>query len=344
MKLFSQLFLALTILLTLGWQLPWCYAFLHTQSSKHPFTLYSYLIDDFLSMGYSEGNGVIRRDQTGNCYTQEQTDSLLPMFYVRQLMADGRFPDSIQGTPVTPREIQRSNFNFRVTASDINRPIIPLYPLLESMSGRIDLQMPDDVFRITSQGIEFVTMENNTVNTEKSKLFTETMKKKGFVFPNKYIAGNPTTQKEYDEGYLILDATGQLYHLKQTKGRPFVRFIQLPANMKLQYLFITEFSDRKTLGYLVDENHRFYILNTENYEIISTQIDNYNPETDNLTIFGNRFDWTICISTRAYEHYYALKTADYSLIKSISFPAMSPQIPGLHFTSSQDKYVKPRIQ
>ena len=79
------------------------------------------------------------------------------------------------------------------------------------------------------------------------------------------------------------------------------------------------------MGYLVDENHRFYILNTENYEIISTQIDNYNPETDSLTIFGNRFDWTICISTRAYEHYLCLKSRRLFIDKIHQFSGYVPQ-------------------
>ena len=104
-------------------------------------------------MGYEESVGLIRRDQSGNNYTQEQTDSILPLFYVRQLMADERFPDSLMGVPVSPRQVQITNFNFRVSAADINAPSVPLYPLLESMSGRVDLKMPDDVFRITPHGI-----------------------------------------------------------------------------------------------------------------------------------------------------------------------------------------------
>ena len=71
------------------------------------------------------------------------------------------------------------------------------------MSGRVDLSMPDDVFRVTSKGLEFIGMKTNTIDTDKSQLFTEAMVKKGFKFP--CPGGNPTTRKEYDEGYLILD-------------------------------------------------------------------------------------------------------------------------------------------
>ena len=38
-------------------------------------------------------------------------DSILPMFYFRQLMSDERFPDTIQGIAVTPKMVQTENFN-----------------------------------------------------------------------------------------------------------------------------------------------------------------------------------------------------------------------------------------
>lgn len=343
MKRFSQLFLGITIILLLLWQLPWCYAFFTDKPSRTPFAMYSCIIHDFLSMGYDENTGLIRHDQSGHNYTQEQTDSILPLFYVRQLMADERFPDSINGLPVTPREVQRTNFNFRKSAADINKPIIPLYPLMESMSGRVDLKMPDDVFRITGQGIEFVTMNDNTIDREKSVKFTEALQKKGFKFPANYVTGNPNARKEYDEGYLILDREGKLFHLKQIKGRPYVRAIPLPEGLKAKYLFITEFQDRKTLGYLTDEENHFYVLSNNTYEVVKTGIPTYNPQTDNIAIFGNMFDWTVSIETDDTETYYALDANNYSLIKSIAFPQKGGSISGLHFSSYQDKYVKPRF-
>lgn len=182
MKRFSQILLYVTIVLLLVWQLPWCYNFFTSKPEKTPFTLYSFVIDDFAMMGQEGDKGMVRRDLSGNTYTQAQFDSILPMFYVRQLMADERFPDTINGVPVTPRLVQMENFNFRTVPSDINAPRIGLYPLLESMSGRVDLKMPGDVFRITDTGIEFVTIASNTIDHEKSSRFTEAMKKKGFVF------------------------------------------------------------------------------------------------------------------------------------------------------------------
>ena len=241
MRRFSTILLYVTIAFLLLWQLPWCYNFFVVKPEKTPFTLYSFVIGDFAQMGQEEGKGTVRRDLAGNIYSEAAFDSILPMFYFRQLMSDERFPDTIQGIAVTPKMVQTENFNFRSVPSDINAPSIGLYPLMESMSGRVDLKMPDDVFRITSKGIEFIDMATNSVKEDKSLQFTEAMTKKDFRFPATEIVGNPTVKKEYDEGYLLLDADRRLFHLKQVKGRPYVRAITLPEGLTLEHLYLTEF-------------------------------------------------------------------------------------------------------
>lgn len=338
----SKLFILITLLLLGCWLLPWCVAFLSTDQQSVPFALYSTRLNDFLKMDYDEEKGIIREDTKGNHYTQEQTDSLLPCFYVRQLMADQRFPDSIQGMPVTPRNIQLTNFNFRANAYDLNAPVIGLYPLLESMSGRVDLVMPDDVFRITGQRIEFVVMETNTIDETKSQVFTQALLKKKFVFPARLIAGNPNARKEYDQGYLLLDAEGKLFHLKQLRGRPYVRAVSLPEGLEVEHLFVTEFNDRKTLGYLVDASHHFYVLETKGYRICKTGIPSYNPVTDDCMIIGNRFNWTMRVSNENADNYYALDANDYRLLQTLENPVQRAPFSILSFTSMYDKFVRLR--
>lgn len=342
MKRLSQLFLYVTIALLLLWQLPWCYAFFTTGSSSAPFAIYSEKLGDFVLMENEEGKGMVRRDLSGTVYTQEQVDSLLPFFYVRQLVTDERFPDTIEGIPVTPREVQLTNFTFRISPKDINAVIVPLYPLLESKSKRVDLEMPDDVFRMTNTGIEFIKMSSNTVDERKSQHYTEALKKKGFVFPACRIAGNPTTRKEYDEGYLLLDKERKLFHLKQVVGRPFVRAVPLPEGVRPEHLFITEFRNRRTLGFFTDTEHRFYVLDAK-YGVTQTELPSYHPEKESMSLFGNMLSWTVTVKGENKAVSYALDAADYSLLKSVDFPVKNSTIPGLHFTSSYDKWVKPRF-
>jgi hypothetical protein len=103
MRRFSTILLYVTIAFLLLWQLPWCYNFFVVKPEKSPFTLYSFVIGDFALMGQEDGKGTVRRDLAGNVYSEAAFDSILPMFYFRQLMSDERFPDTLNGVAITPR-------------------------------------------------------------------------------------------------------------------------------------------------------------------------------------------------------------------------------------------------
>ncbi len=339
---FSKIFLYLTVIVLLIWQVPWAYAFLTTKSARSPFTLYSSVLGDFIMMQPDEHKQMQRFDSEGNFYTQQTVDSLLPTFYLRQLTTDERFPDTICGRAVSPKDVQMTNFTFKSVPSAINAPQTGLYFLMESMSKRVDLKMPEDAFCFTADGMEFIRMETNRVDETKSRLFTDMLQKKGFAFPAAYVSGNPTTRKDYDEGYLLLDANHKLYHLKCTKGRPYVKPIPVPDGIRPEYVFITEFRSRQTLGFMVDNNHRFYII-AKDGSMIQSALPAFDPAKDELTIFGNMFDWTVKLSTATDDCYYALDATDYSLIKERIYRDVRRTVPGLSFTSPDDKFVKPRF-
>ena len=338
----SKIILFFTAVVLLAWLLPWTYRFLTVRPDRTPFTLYSCVTESFASIDFNDGE-IVRHDASGKTYTDREFDSILPLFYYRQLLSDGRQPDTLRGVALTPQTVSMQSFYFRNSPSDINKVKPELYPLLEAMSGRVELQMPPDVFRIHDR-IEFIDMASNSVNAEKSLLFTEAMTKKNFRFPAIEIAGNPTVKKEYDEGYLLLDADRRLFHLKQVKGRPYVRAITLPEGLTLEHLYLTEFRNKKTLAFMTDANNAFYVLQNRTYEIVKTGIPAFDPETDALTIIGNMFDWTVRVTTPASDNYYALDANDYSLIKKLENESNVHSMPGITFTSYTDKYVMPRFE
>lgn len=182
----------------------------------------------------------------------------MPSLYVRQLTADERFPDTICGKAVSPKDIQLTNFTFKSVPSAINAPQTGLYFLMESMSKRVDLKMPEDAFRFTDKGMEFIRMETNRIDEAKSKLFTDMLVQKGFAFPQAMLRAIrlPVKTMMRISG---LDANHKLFHLKCTKGRPYVKAIQLPEGVLPEYVFITEFRSRRTLGYMVDSKHHFML-------------------------------------------------------------------------------------
>ncbi|MEG1586966.1 MAG: DUF4857 domain-containing protein [Bacteroidales bacterium] len=349
---FSKIFLGCTLMVLVLWQLPRGYFFLTAKPAKSPFVLYSPVIDDFV-FSYSENKTLIHRDNQGNLYTQAQVDSLLPFFYARQLMTDGRFPDSIQGLPVSYKEAQQDIFFFRSSPRDILKPELGVYQLLESFSGRVKLETPPDVFRITRTGIQFIDAEKNKLNAEKSSLFTELMIRKGFVFPATYIQGNPSVKKEYDEGYLLLDGKSQLFHLKQMRGRPYLRKIDLPEALHPRHLFITEFRNKRTIGFLTDQNHHFYAIAMPGYHIRKIDIPAFNPEKSALMIYGTPFHWTVKHAADEGTGYFALDSDTYDLIKTYREPHSGQSVlehigeyiskVQLDFTDPSDKFVYPRI-
>ena len=345
---FSKIVLYATVLVLILWLVPWSYNFFAARPQKSPFTLYSPVINDFALLENS-GKGLLRTDTEGNRYTESQFDSILPMFYFRQLVSDGRFPDTLNNVALTPKMVQTENFIFRLNPQDVNTEKIPLYPLLESLSGRVDLKMPDDMFRITSKGMQFVDMASNSVDRQKSATYTEALLKKGFSFPATIISGNPTARKDYDEGYLLKDNAGQLFHLKQVKGRPFIRKITVPEGMDIKHVFLTEFKNRKFHAFLTTSKNELYVLLTKTYAFEAIPVPAFDPEKESIAIFGNLFDWTIDISNEQGEQYYAMNAGNFRLLKTMLCPAAEPSvaekiaqyIPKITFTSYLDKRVFP---
>lgn len=348
----ARLFLCAVCVALFAWIVPWAYHFATDGSAKTPFTLYSSLVGDFAQAQSGDG-GIRYTDCGGNVYTEAQFDSILPAFYYRQLMSDGRLPDSLCGVAVNPKVIQMSNFNFRTSPSDVNRRQVALYPLLESMSGRVDLQMPDDVFRITADGIEFVDMASNAVNRDKSDRFTQMLRKKGFAFPARIVAGNGTNRKEYDNGYLLVDADGRLFNLKMQRGRSYVRAIGLPDSVEVCHLFVTEFRDRRALAFVSDAQKRFWMLEAGTYALRQIDIPPFDPTCESLSIIGNLCDWTLCVTSLHDKRYYAVSADGLRRLKTLEIPDGEPTLAQkvgkwllpvqLRFQSPLDRDVRPRV-
>ncbi|MGL4331380.1 MAG: DUF4857 domain-containing protein, partial [Bacteroidales bacterium] len=139
----------------------------------------------------NQGENLIRRSKSGKTYTEAEFDSMLPFFYLRQLITDGRFPKTVQGVEINPQMAQKNNFMYRYSPGEYYMNPIALYPLFDAMSGRVDLKMPKDFFRTNSSGIEFIEPAGNITDKAKSKIFTDKMITAGFSFPAKKVWGNP---------------------------------------------------------------------------------------------------------------------------------------------------------
>lgn len=340
--------LTLTTCVLICWIAPWLYHFATDRTHRTPFTLYSSVTGEFASIVHENGqNSYI--GQSGQRYTEAQFDSILPMFYYRQLIADERLPDTLFGQAINPRTIQTENFIFRTMPAEVNKKTIPLYPLLESMSGRVDLEMPSDVFRITGKGIEFIDMESNRTDTAKSRLFTDALLKKGFRFPAQIVSGNGTTRKEYDNGYLLTDSSHELYNLRMVQGRPYVRKIEMPDGVIPEHMFVTEFRNRRWIGFIADNRQRFWVLETGTYQFRQVELPPFSPANTSMTIIGNMFDWTVILENQEGGMLIAIDAGNLQQIRTmeIAQPELTvaerigEKIPQLRFLSPLDKRVFP---
>ena len=215
------------------------------------------------------------------------------MFFM-QLATSGTMPDSINGVEMDIHLLRKARSNYRFQPKTLDAPQAGLYPLFESASGRVNLEMPDDYFRIRNQ-FEFLDAKTNKLIEGKSTAYTEALTKKGFAFPARIIAGIPTTKKSCDEGYLIADAQQQLFHLKMEGGKPYVKRVGIPADLSFLWIECVDFSNKQYYAYLISTKNEVYVLMQDTYELVKLPVDGFNPTTDELKISGDLFNYNVVI-------------------------------------------------
>ena len=339
------LYIGLSVFL-LSWIIPSLVELSLDSSSRYPFTYYSSVVNQFCYFDQEDDN-VRGRDMSGRTYTDAEFDRVLPMFYYRQLAMENALPDSIQGVPVDLHTIARNNFFFWYKPKDKNTPVIALYPMFESCSGKVDLENPSDMFRL-KENIEFIDMATNRVDEQKSARFQQALEKAGFAFPAQWVAGIPTSQKSYDEGYFALNSEGHLFHVKMTNGKPFVKDTKV---RDISCMLPMEIENRSLYGFLFDTHHTLYYLSTDGYRLVKV-LDDVDPDKDRVSIMANMFYWTVAKTTSDGEHTYALESRSMQRVDSLFRPApesaWDKTLPYLFpftvtFQDSTNSYIYPRV-
>ncbi|MFZ5940382.1 MAG: DUF4857 domain-containing protein [Bacteroidota bacterium] len=290
MKNLSRYILIAIAVLSFMVALPGLYWLAFEKPISAPFIMYSCIDDDFVSI-----HDGVRMDRKGNELTLDEYEQKLPLLNMRQLLMSGTMPDTIKGVEMDPQEVNLHRSFFRFKPATMHAPKPGLYPMIESESGRAQLEMPKDFFRISGR-MEFVDAASNEVNEEKTIMFTAVLQKNGFRFPAKMIEGIPTTRKSCDEGYLVIDDNDALFHVKMIEGKPYVYKVDLPEGMKFSYINCVDFKDRKYYAYLFTTTNELYILTQDDYELVRWSVDNLNPPTEEIRIYGDLFNYNV-IST-----------------------------------------------
>ncbi|MCT4616167.1 MAG: DUF4857 domain-containing protein [Marinifilaceae bacterium] len=302
-----RLFIYLAFIFVLSVGLPRMMRFFTDQPHGNTFIYYSSVDHAFCSINYDEAKDkVIRKNiVTGKEYSQSQFDSILPLFFYRQLYTEGRMPDSLNSTPITRNLINQKSFQYKYSPEDKNRPSIQLYPLFESVSGRVDLKMPEDLFRIDSK-MEFIIPANNKLNKAKSEKYTNILNTLGFKFPAKSISGNPSARKMYDEGYFVTDSNNQIFHIKMVNSKPFIKKLNLPKTIIPAHIATYEPNDRSFYGFLYAKSGEIFKLSTSNYALEKLDIGDFNLEENQFLVYANPLYWIIHKNTQEGKFSYAL--------------------------------------
>ncbi len=258
-----------------------------------PRVFYSPVTETFLFMRFDQSGSRIH-DVAGKTYTREEFESLTPLTSYRQLVAIGAMPDSLRGVALDLQTVARNSLSMRLYRSVLDSPPPDLYPMFESQSGRVGLEWPDDMFRITS-AVEFLNAATNATDTVQSRRFTDAMVAAGFLFPAADIAGNPSVLKPFDEGYFVTDAVGKVFHIKKVRGNPFCRNIGIPDSIHVLKIRPQEMQLREFYGILIDREYALYLISYDQYRLVRLPISGYDPPRVTLTLSGDLFYriWTM---------------------------------------------------
>jgi len=253
----ARLMMIVVVIFVAAIYLPEFYWKIFDKNIRTPQVYYSAVHEEFF-LGKNDGKKYIRCDLKGNNYTREEFERKLPLLHYRQLVMDGDMPEYIQDRKINLEEVRLNRLFKRVKPHTLDQPQINLYPLFESQSGRVQLSMPDEMFRITDR-MEFITAATNQINEELTELFTIELIAQGFRFPAQYIAGNPNTKKPFDEGYFVVDASNEVFQIKMIQGQPFCWKTGIPTDLEIQSIIIGEMSLREFYGMLITKTSDVYL-------------------------------------------------------------------------------------
>jgi len=290
----ARILLLIIVVFVTAIYLPYFYWIAFDVNIRAPFVLYSPVINDFVMMNFGQPDSTRYSDARGNFYLREQYEALLPIFNYRQLMAINKMPDSLRGIKLDVKAIQKNMFSLIYRPRSENRPRIGLYPLFESQSGRVRLEWPKELFRINDR-MEFIDAGTNRINPELTRKFTAALASHGFQFPSRIIAGYPNVRKPFDEGYFVVDSSGQLFHIKKVKGQPYCKKIAVPSALKIQSLFIKENRVRDFYGLVFTAAQQIYLITYDDYKLLKLPVENFDYRTDIFRMMGNIFFRNISI-------------------------------------------------
>ncbi|ASY29937.1 DUF4857 domain-containing protein [Taylorella equigenitalis] len=250
---------------------------------------YSADLDKLIFSNYENGNWSYA-DEDGRELSKEEMNKALPFKNLYSLMRLKQLPEKVGDWTFDPDLAYKFINRERFSAHRLDKPKLKLYTLMESNPGIDGFDTPDDLFRITDYGIEFIDLETNNVNKSKSHELTELMKSQGFNFPHKFIADSPDPRKTIDNGVFIVDSDYRVFHLKLLNGR--FSLVRTDTILPQNTVDIDVLEQaRQQFHAMITTTDSLLLLKWDDYRIVKVPFNEYKPYSENIAIDGDYLNW-----------------------------------------------------
>ena len=213
----------------------------------------------------------------------------LPFIYYKNMEILGILPITLSGRTFDKITIKTQRRVLELKARELPEryPEVPFYPLLESNPGQARLVFPEDRFRMTDSNMEFINAEANMLDTVLTRMYTHTLKKKGFKFPARSVNGKFTVLKPFDEGVFLVDHNFHVFHVKRVDDKPVIVKTPISPDLKIRAIKISENKQKKYYGIALSGDGRIFLLGYNNYGLTPVPLSDYDPDRMDLKLIFN---------------------------------------------------------
>lgn len=289
LPLLSRYSAVILAVLALSYGLPAGFDKVFKQKKGNPLLFFSPLSEKFIYRESLGGHRFNYLDEDGNRYDRQGFEAQLPFLYYKNLEKKKLLPVVIEGRRFDKQVIKAGKQGLEIKSRhlDGHHQQIGLYPLFNNDPKVAIMPFPEDVFRFTAKGMEFINADYNHIDQELSATFTKALQEKGFVFPATVIGGKTTNLKPFDEGYFVRDNIGQVFHLKRILNQPAVTKTSIDPSLDIQDIIISENRRREFYGVIITRLGDLYLLSYDNYRLVPLAVENYDPAQMDVKLLVN---------------------------------------------------------
>ena len=192
-------------------------------------------------------------------FDRVQYEAYLPFVYWRNLDIQNKLPLHVDAKVYDKNSIKYSRLSLSYEPSYLNLKEVELYPLINPNSKKGVIQFPEHMIQFNPLHVKVYNYDKG-LNLGLSNKINILFKKNNVVMPIRHIWGKTSNMKPYDLGYFLLDSKDRLFNLKRKDNIVSLEELSYPKSAKLEYIKISENRQKQIIGYAIDKNSNFYLI------------------------------------------------------------------------------------